>query len=167
MNPDGSASAVSNRLGPLTAQPSTAGTTGGGSTTSSSGGSTGYGPTPSQITAAVVAIRYPSGRAGLKSVLKSGGVSASFDAPSAGNLYIVWTATIKVGKGKHRKRKTFTLVHENVNYTGAGVQPLTINLTKLGIALLREYPKLLIHGAYKFNPSPWHLPFTDVVDFTL
>ncbi len=136
----GTASGDSNAIGPVTtaAAPATTNPT----------------PTTSEVKSALGGIGHPSGKKAITALLKGGVFKASFHAPSAGTVSIVWTTTVTTGTGKHRKHKAVTLATGTAHPGHSGTVQVTLHLTGTGKTLLKKKSSSLPSTAVeKFKPS--------------
>ena len=120
---------------------------GGGGTSSSSQPSTG------QILAALSAILAPRGRnASIGALLKQGGYTFSFNAPSAGTLVLGW---FFVPKGAHfsRAAKPVKLASVTTGLSKSGGAKVKIRLTAAGTRMLKHARTLKVMSKAIFTPS--------------
>jgi hypothetical protein len=107
-NSAGSAQAVASAVGPVAAA----------------------GPSSVQVKAALSKVLKPSGKAAkLKAIVKAGGYSVSFTAPSGGKLVINWFATVK--------GKQVLVAAANVVFRQSGKTTVKLKLTGKGRKLLK------------------------------
>ena len=95
-------------------------------------------PAASQAQAALNVIAPPSGTKGIAALIKSGSFKTSFNAPGAGSLQVVWTASVTTGTGKKKKHKTITIATGNAQAGAAATITITIHLTRAGKTLLNQ-----------------------------
>jgi hypothetical protein len=138
---------------------------GSGGTVGSTGGGT---PAPAQPSAAAVrsalqkVLRLGGKLASVAELLKHGGFTTSFAAPSAGHLTITWTATPPAAAGstaaaaaKH-KPKPLLVASASVTLTKAGKVTVKIRLTAKGKALLKHNHHLKVSALAAFTPAGGH-----------
>jgi hypothetical protein len=103
-------------------------------------------PSSSQVKAAVSKLLKPSGKAAtLKAILKAGGYSFSFTAPSAGKLVIDWFTTVK---GKQVMVASATMV-----FHAAGKATVKLKLSSKGRKLLKAAKTVKIATKATFTPT--------------
>ncbi|MGB9185708.1 MAG: Ig-like domain repeat protein [Solirubrobacteraceae bacterium] len=104
------------------------------------------GPSSAQVTAALSTVLKPSGKAAkLKAILKAGGYSFSFLAPSAGKLVIEWFVTVK--------GKQVLVAFASAGFHAAGKATVKLKLTSNGRKLLRGAKTVKIATTATFTPS--------------
>jgi hypothetical protein len=104
------------------------------------------GPTTAQVHAALAKVLKPSGKtAAIKAIVKAGGCSLSFTAPSAGTLTIDWYATIA------HKQVLVASVREV--FDAAGRARIKLTLTAKGRKLLRSSKRIKLTTRATFTPS--------------
>ena len=124
-NSYGSASAFSNTLGPVTA-------------------STVISPAlKALIRADLNRLAHPAGRRAVELLRKTGRYRTRFRPPAAGTLTVVWTTTVKVGRGKHAKHRTEVVANGLEHASGTHAVTVTIWVIGAGHALLRKHPSSL------------------------
>jgi hypothetical protein len=124
-NSYGSASAFSNTLGPVT--PATA-----------------ISPALKVlIRADLNRLGHPAGRRAVDLLMKTSRYRTRFRPPAAGTLTVVWSTTVKVGRGKHAKHRTEVVAHGIAHASGTHVVTVTIWVIGAGHALLRKHPSSL------------------------
>jgi hypothetical protein len=122
-NSYGSASVLSNGLGPVKAAAVTI--------------------TPSlrtRVRTALGHLAHPRGRRAERLLLRQRLYRTHFSAPAAGTLSVVWRATITTGHGRHAKRHTYVIARGTAHSGGARSLLLTVRLTGAGRRLLRAHP---------------------------
>ena len=103
-------------------------------------------PSPAEVKAALSKVLKPSGKAAKrKAILKAGGYSFSFTAPSAGKLVIRWYATVN---GKH-----VLVASASVGFHAAGNATVKLKLTSKGRKLLKTSKRVKITTQAKFTPT--------------
>jgi len=111
------------------------------------------GPTVTQIEAALQAILGAHGKnASIKSLLKHGGYSVSFDAPGAGALVISWDATPS-GARSAKSRKPVLIASGRASFANAGTATVKIKLTGKGRSLLKHSKRLKLTEKSSFTPT--------------
>ena len=111
------------------------------------------GPTASQIRAALLAILGAHGKnASIKSLLKHGGYSVSFNAPGAGQLVISWYATPR-GATSAKAKKPVLIASARASFQNAGPANVKIKLTRKGRALLKHSKRLKVNDKASFTPT--------------
>jgi hypothetical protein len=118
-NSFGSASALSNAIGPVKAATTTV--------------------TPSlssRARAALARLAYPRGRRALRLLRLEGLYRTHFSAPSAGTLTVVWRTTLR---GRHGRRHTYVVARGLAQPAGARSALVTVRLTRVGRRLLRTH----------------------------
>jgi hypothetical protein len=139
-NSYGSASALSNSLGPVTGTTSSAGgSSGGGSSGGGSGGTTISGALRAQIRADLRHLGHPHGRRAVLLMLKRGYYRTRFHARARGTLSDVWRTTVRTGHGKHARRHTFVVARATVHAKAGRRVSVKIHLTAAGRRLLRRH----------------------------
>jgi hypothetical protein len=137
-NSAGSANATSNEIGPVLAVPSVVNNNG--------ATSTGNGPNPKTVEAAISKLLTPTGRlAKIPGLLKDGGYTFTFKAPSGGKLTLSWTATVK--------RKKVNVASESVSLKRKGTDKIKLKLSAAGRSLLEHSSRLTLHVTATFTPS--------------
>jgi hypothetical protein len=132
-NSAGSAIAVSGQVGPVVAA----------------------GPTSTQILAALQMLLSLSGKhANIGQLLKHGGYSVSFSAPSAGQLLISWYLAAK-GPSVTSARSRVLVAGAGVAFHQAGKATVKVALTGKGRQLLRQAKHLTITVMTSFTPSDY------------
>lgn len=119
----------------------------GGSTGGSGGNPSGGGGTSTIAPALRALIRadlnrlsHPSGRRAIMLLLHRGFYRTRFSSPAAGILTVTWSASVRIGRGKHAKHRKLVIA-SGVAHTGpAGFVFVTIRLNSLGKRLLRTDP---------------------------
>jgi Bacterial Ig-like domain (group 3)/PKD domain len=125
-NSVGTTSAVSAQVGPVAASA--------------------VGPNPTQVKAALSKVLAPSGKAAkLKAILKTGGYSFSFTAPSAGKLVIDWFTTVK--------GKQVLVASASAEFHAAGKTKVRLKLTSKGRELLKAHKSVKITAKATFTPT--------------
>jgi PKD repeat protein len=125
-NSAGSANAASAQVGPVVAAA--------------------VGPSAAQVKAALSKLLKPSGKsAKLKAILKAGGYSFSFTAPSAGKLVIDWFATVR--------GKQVLVAAASVVFNAAGKATVKLKLTSQGRKLLHVGKAVKIATTARFTPT--------------
>jgi hypothetical protein len=111
------------------------------------------GPTITQIEAALQAILGAHGKnARIKSLLKHGGYSVSFDAPSAGELVISWHATPS-GARSAKSRKPVLIASGRASFANAGTATVKIKLMGKGRSVLKHSKRLKLTEKSSFTPT--------------
>ncbi len=121
----GSASAFSNTLGPVT--PATV-------------------ISPAlrrRIKADLNRVAHPAGRRALELLIKTGRFRTRFTPPAAGTLDVVWSTTVKGGRGKHATHRTEMIAHGIAHASRTRALTLTIWVIGAGHTLLRQHPSSL------------------------
>jgi hypothetical protein len=108
----------------------------------------------SQIVALLNKQLVPSGKvATIASLLKSGGLSASFTAPEAGTLSVQWyELPTGVKLAKRGKAKPVLVASGQTSFAVAGTGKLTIRLTAVGKRLLKGARQLKLEAKGTFTP---------------
>ncbi len=133
-NPAGSVQAISSMVGPVTAAAP-------------------LGPTSAETRAALLAILGAHGKnAGIKSLLKHGGYSVTFAAPSAGSLVISWYEVPK-GARLAKSKKPVLVASAHATFQNAGKATVKIKLTGKGRSLLKHSKHLKLTAKSSFTPS--------------
>jgi hypothetical protein len=123
-NSAGSAQAVASEVGPVAAA----------------------GPTAAQVKAALSKVLKPSGKAArLKAIVKAGGYSFSFTAPSAGMLVVGWYASVK--------GKKVLVASASVLFRQARKATVKLKLTGKGRQLLKSSKRVKITAKATFTPT--------------
>ena len=120
-NSYGSASALSNAIGPVKAATTTI--------------------TPSlsaRARAALSRLAHPHGHRALRLLRRRGLYRTVFSAPAAGTLSIVWRTTLRTGHGGHRH--TYVIARGTAHAGAERSLPVTVRLTPAGRRLLRAHP---------------------------
>jgi hypothetical protein len=106
-----------------------------------------FAPSPSEIRALLAKILAPHGNAArISALLKHGGYSFRWRAPSAGRLVISWYA-----RPRHRARVLVATVRRS--FAKAETTTITIALTPAGRRLLRSARKLTLSASVSFAPA--------------
>jgi hypothetical protein len=133
-NAAGSVQAISSLVGPVTAAAP-------------------VGPTSVEIKSALLAILGAHGKnAGIKSLLKHGGYSVTFTAPSAGALVISWYEVPK-GARLAKSKKPVLVASAHASFQNAGKATVKIKLTGKGRSLLKHSKHLKLTAKSSFTPS--------------
>jgi hypothetical protein len=104
------------------------------------------GPTRAQVRTAIKAVLAPSGKAARSTaILKAGGYTYKFGAPSAGTLTLDWYAKVK-------GRKVLVAVMSRV-IRSAGKAPEKLKLTRRGRTLLKTLRTVKIFSTARFTPT--------------
>jgi hypothetical protein len=104
------------------------------------------GPSSAQVKAAVSKVLKPSGKAAtLKAILKAGGYSFSFTAPSAGRLVIDWFATVR--------GKQVLVASASVVFHATGKATVKLKLSSKGRRLLKAAKTVKIATKATFTPT--------------
>jgi hypothetical protein len=80
---------------------------------------------------------------------------------------VVWTASVKVGRGRHEKHRTYVIARGIERRSGAGPMMLTIRLTEIGRRLLRGHLFGLHTIAHERFASAVSRPIIVIRRFTL
>ena len=124
-NSYGSASAFSNTLGPVT--PATV-----------------ISPALKvRIRADLSRLGHPAGRRAVDLLMKTSRYRTHFRPPAAGTLTVVWSTTVKVGRGKHATHRTEVIAHGIAHASGTHAVTVTVWVIGAGHALLRRHPSSL------------------------
>ena len=111
------------------------------------------GPTIGEIKGALLAILGAHGKnASIKSLLKHGGYSVAFTAPSAGALVISWYEVPK-GASLAKSKKPLLVASAHATFQNAGRATVKIKLTGKGRALLKHSKRLKLTAKSSFTPS--------------
>ncbi len=111
------------------------------------------GPTASQIRAALLAILGAHGKnASIRSLLKHGGYTVSFNAPGAGQLVISWYATPRAATSAKAK-KPVLIASARASFQNAGPANVKIKLTRKGRSLLKHSKRLKLNDKASFTPT--------------
>lgn len=120
------------------------------------------GPAPGKIKAALTAaLRAPSHGATVTSILKHGGYTVSFIAPSAGRLLIAWyflppgahLPLVGHRASSKNKAKPMLVASVSMTYRQARKAQARITLTGEGRQLLRHAPHVKLVAASSFTPT--------------
>jgi hypothetical protein len=136
--------------------PGGGGTTGGsGSSSGGAGSNSSSGPSTGQIKAALRGVLTPKGKlARISALLRHGGYTFKFNAPSAGKLVIQW---YQVPKGAHlarkRKPRPVLVASVTISVSKAGTIKVKVKLTGKGRRLLKHAKKLKLTAKDSFKPS--------------
>ncbi len=110
------------------------------------------GPSRAKVRAALAALLAPRGAAArIAKLLKRGGYTFSFDAPSSGKLVIDWDYH-PPRKGRHRKPRPVRVAARTASIRKAGRVKVTIKLTKRGRALLAHARRVKLTATVRFTP---------------
>jgi hypothetical protein len=112
-------------------------------------------PTYGTVLEALVKLRHPAqNRRSVRTLVRRRIFKTSFAAPSGGELHIVWSTRVTVGKGRRRHRHTYTVATATHTYAGLGVGSVTVHLTKYGRNMLRrKWRGHLITATEQFKPT--------------
>jgi Bacterial Ig-like domain (group 3) len=103
-------------------------------------------PTRAQVMTAIKSVLAPSGKAArITAILKAGGYTYRFGAPSAGTLTLDWYAKVK-------GRKVLVAVTSRLIHS-AGKAPEKLKLTRRGRTLLKTLRKVTIFSTARFGPT--------------
>jgi hypothetical protein len=127
------------------------GTTGG----AGSGSSGSAGPSVAQVEAALAGVLSPSSKlAKIGALLKAGGYTFTFTAPSPGLLVLRW---YYVPTGAHiarvKKKQTTLVASSSTSVKAAGRTKVTIKLSSAGRKLLKKSKRLTLTAKDTFKPS--------------
>jgi hypothetical protein len=137
-NSAGSATATSNQIGPVLAVPVVVKT--------DTGTSTGNGPNPKTVESAISKLLTPTGKlAKIPALLKYGGYTFTFKAPSGGKATLSWTATVK-----HKK---INVASASFSLKRKGTDKLKLKLSSAGRSLLKHSSHLTLHVTATFTPT--------------
>jgi hypothetical protein len=124
-------------------------------------------PTAAQIRALLVRQLAPVGKAArIEALLKQGGYSFTFKAPTAGRVVISWYGLTKGAHPASRKRGRTQIASGQASLTSAGARKITIKLTPNGTRLLKKTSHLSLTATGKFIP-PGNPPITATRSFNL
>jgi hypothetical protein len=115
--------------------------------------STAVGPTVAQVKAALSSVLKPRGRAAkIGRLLRNGGYSFSFTAPSAGRLVIDWYL---VANGAHgaKAKKPVLVASASVVLHNAGKVTIKVSLTGKGRKLLKHAKRVKLTAKATFTPT--------------
>jgi hypothetical protein len=85
-------------------------------------------------------LAHPAGRRALERLMKNGRYRTRFRPPAAGTLTVVWSTSVKVGRGKHAKHRTEVIANGVAHPTGPHALTVTIWVIGNGHTLLRDHP---------------------------
>jgi len=139
-------------------------------TAAAAGVTSGSAPTPvtaAQVRAALAGIRAPAGaNATISKILKRGGYTVSFTAPSGGILTIDWYAQTTVKRHHKRLHKKILIAHARTIIRAAGKTTVKVKLTKQVSQLLKHSKRLKVTDKTTFTPTGGK-PTTRTSTFTL
>lgn len=109
-------------------------------------------PTATQVKA-LLHWQLPSGHAvRIAALLRHGGYSLSFKAPTAGHLVLSWYLVSKGVRVAAGKRKPVLIGTANASFAGAGTMKIKFKLTRRGRQLLRGAKRLELTAEGRFTP---------------
>lgn len=112
-------------------------------------------------------LAHPRGRRALELLIKTGRYRTRFTPPGAGTLTVVWSTTVKVGRGKHAKHRTEVIAHGIARVSRTRPVTVTIWVIGAGHTLLRKHPFSLRTTARERFQMPGHGTTTITKRFTL
>jgi hypothetical protein len=106
----------------------------------------GVGISNGEVRTALSKLMTPTGKlAKIPALLKAGGYTFTFKAPSAGQLSLTWSATVK-----HKKAK---VASASISLKRKGTDKVKLKLTGAGRTLLKHSSHLKLSVTSSFKPS--------------
>jgi hypothetical protein len=112
-------------------------------------------PTHGSVLESLVRLRHPAqNRRSIRALVRRRTFKTSFAAASGGELRIVWSTRVTIGRRRHRHHHTYTVGTATHAYPGLGAGSVTVHLTRYGRNMLRrKWRGHLITATEEFKPT--------------